>query len=128
VEKYGRSGQAASDYTICRMNFECWKIEATKTHSDYVILIAFPLPQWLQRQSCSGKASLVRVIAILFSYTAVTNPLSTGIIKVTNTTQHNHEHKEWTIKPKGKTKEHKQKRGPYTAHRHYTLQSISSLL
>ena len=49
MEKYGRSGPTASDYTIGRMQFECWKNKATNTHLEYVILIAFPIPLWLLR-------------------------------------------------------------------------------
>jgi len=30
-----------------RMRFACWITKATDTHSEYVILIAFPLQQYL---------------------------------------------------------------------------------
>jgi len=30
-----------------RMRIACWITKATNTHSEYVILIAFPLQQWL---------------------------------------------------------------------------------
>jgi len=33
--------------TIWRMHMACWKTKATDTCSLYVILIAFPLQQWL---------------------------------------------------------------------------------
>jgi hypothetical protein len=33
--------------TIWRMNIACWIPKATNTHSEYVILIDFPLQQWL---------------------------------------------------------------------------------
>ena len=33
--------------TIWRMRVACWIPKATNTHSEYVILIAFPLQQWL---------------------------------------------------------------------------------
>jgi hypothetical protein len=42
-EKYGRAGQAIEENIIQRMRFACWKTKATDTHSEYVILIAFPL-------------------------------------------------------------------------------------
>jgi hypothetical protein len=35
--------------TIWNMRFACWITEATNTQSQYVILIAFPLQQWLHR-------------------------------------------------------------------------------
>jgi hypothetical protein len=33
--------------TIWRTRIACWIIKATDTHSEYVILIAFPRQQWL---------------------------------------------------------------------------------
>jgi len=37
--------------TIWRMRIACWLPKATNTHSEYVILIAFPLQQWLQERA-----------------------------------------------------------------------------
>ena len=37
--------------TIWRMRIACWIPEVTNTHSQYVILIAFPLQQWLQKRA-----------------------------------------------------------------------------
>jgi hypothetical protein len=34
--------------TTWRMSFVCWIPKAANTHSEYVILISFPLQQWLQ--------------------------------------------------------------------------------
>ena len=34
--------------TIWRKRIACWETKATDTHSRYVILIDFPLQQWLQ--------------------------------------------------------------------------------
>ena len=42
--------------TIWRMRIACWIPKATNTHSEYLILIAFPLQQWLHERasvSCS---------------------------------------------------------------------------
>ena len=39
-KKYGRGGEATDD--IWRMHLECWITKSTHTHSDYVILTAFP--------------------------------------------------------------------------------------
>jgi hypothetical protein len=36
--------------TIWRMRIECWIPKATNTHSEYVIIIAFPQQQWLQER------------------------------------------------------------------------------
>jgi len=48
VEKCCRS-ERATDYNIIRrMHIACWITKGTNTHSEYVILIAFPLQHWLQ--------------------------------------------------------------------------------
>jgi hypothetical protein len=36
--------------TIWRMRIACWVPKATNTHSEYVILIAFHLQQWLHER------------------------------------------------------------------------------
>jgi len=36
--------------TIWRMRIERWIPKATNTHSEYVVLIAFPLQQWLHER------------------------------------------------------------------------------
>jgi hypothetical protein len=55
VEKYGTVGQATDDSIIRRMRFACWITKAKSTHSEYVILIAFPRQRWL-----SERASILR--------------------------------------------------------------------
>jgi hypothetical protein len=45
VEKYGVARQATDDNIIRRMRVACWITKATDTHSEYAILIAFPLQQ-----------------------------------------------------------------------------------
>jgi len=37
--------------TIWRMRIACWIPKATNTHSQYVILIAFPLHHWLHKRT-----------------------------------------------------------------------------
>ena len=37
--------------TIWRLRIACWITEATNTHSEYVILTAFPLQQWLHERA-----------------------------------------------------------------------------
>jgi hypothetical protein len=51
VEKYGKAGQATDGNVIRRTRFECWITKATDTHSEYVILIAFPRQQWLRERA-----------------------------------------------------------------------------
>ena len=48
VEKYDTAGQAADDSITRRMRFACWITMVTNPHSEYVILIAFPLLQWFR--------------------------------------------------------------------------------
>jgi hypothetical protein len=59
VEKYGRAGQATSE--IWRMRITCLAPKTMKTHSEYVILIAMPLQQWLHE-----RASVLRYTYIAF--------------------------------------------------------------
>jgi len=47
VEEYVRTRQATDDYIIQRMRIARWIIKGRDTHSEYAILIAFPLKQWL---------------------------------------------------------------------------------
>jgi len=53
--------------TVWRMRIACWITKATNTHSEYVILIAFPLQQWLHE-----RASMLR-------YTYIACPVTTAI-------------------------------------------------
>ena len=63
-KKYGRAAQATVDSITRRMRIACSVTKATNTHSGYVILIAFPLPQWLHERTSVLRylyiASLVR--------------------------------------------------------------------
>jgi hypothetical protein len=61
LEKSARARQATDDNIIQRMRFECWITKATDTHSEYVILIAFPRQQWLRE-----KALILRFTYIAF--------------------------------------------------------------
>jgi len=47
VEKYGRVRQATDDNIIWHINFAYKITKATNTHSEYVMLIAFPWKNWL---------------------------------------------------------------------------------
>ena len=50
VEKYCTPGQATDDNIIWRMRFAFWLTKAKDIHSEYVILIAFPLQQRLRER------------------------------------------------------------------------------
>jgi hypothetical protein len=45
--KYGTATQAIDYNVIWRMHFACWITKVTDTHSEYVIVIAVPLQEWL---------------------------------------------------------------------------------
>ena len=51
MEKYGRAGQATDGNIIRRKCIAFWISKATNTHSQYVILIAFPLQQQLHEHA-----------------------------------------------------------------------------
>jgi hypothetical protein len=51
VEIYGRARQTTDDNIIWRMRFACLIAKATDTHSEYIILIAFPRQQWLSERA-----------------------------------------------------------------------------
>ena len=61
VDKYGRARHATDDI-IRRMRCVCWLTKATDTHSEYVILVAFPRQQWLRYMY---SAFLVTVISFI---------------------------------------------------------------
>jgi hypothetical protein len=50
VEKYDTAVQTTDDVTR-HVRIACWINEATNTHSEYVILIACPLQQWLHKHA-----------------------------------------------------------------------------
>jgi len=69
--------QDGTQMTIWRMCFACWITKATNTHSEYVIVVAFPLQQWLHQRAsmlryrynaclvCCNDISLLRRLHIL---------------------------------------------------------------
>jgi hypothetical protein len=60
VEKYGRARQATDDNISQCMCSACWVAKATNTHSEYVILIAFPQQQWFHEHV------IIRTLPLLF--------------------------------------------------------------
>jgi len=63
LEKYGTARQATGDNVIWQMRVAWWITKTTDTHSEYVILIAFPLQQRIRERapilSCTYNAYLV---------------------------------------------------------------------
>ena len=66
MQKYSAAGQTTDVSTIRRIRTECWITKATNTHSEYVIIIAFPRQQWL-RESASV-LTFIRSLPILLSH------------------------------------------------------------
>jgi len=50
--------------TLWRMRVACLIHKATNTHSQYVILIAFPLQQWLHQHS--SMLSILPVLCVIY--------------------------------------------------------------
>ena len=61
MEKYGTARQTTDDNVIRRMRFECWITKATDTHSEYLILFAVTLQEWLHEST-----SVLRYIFDIF--------------------------------------------------------------
>ena len=64
--------------TIWRMSFVCWIPKATDTHSEYVMLIAFPPQKWLHE-----RVSMLRYTYIDCPLT-FTNTITLSIVGVCN--------------------------------------------
>jgi hypothetical protein len=56
--------------TMWRMRIACWLAKATNTHTECVILIAFPVPQWLHERT-----SILR-----YTYTSCLVPFFRGCL------------------------------------------------
>jgi hypothetical protein len=73
VEKYCKDTQTdrqtdrqtTDDNIILRIHLACWIIKATETHSEYVILIAFPQQQWLHE--CLSIQRCTYIVLLLLS-------------------------------------------------------------
>jgi len=63
VEKFGRVGQATDDNII--RPFACWITKVTGTHSEYIILIAFPLDSGYANAS---RSYVIRTLPLLLIY------------------------------------------------------------
>ena len=50
--------------TIWRMRIACWIPKVTNTYSEYVILIAFPLQQWLHERVSLLRCTYIACIVI----------------------------------------------------------------
>jgi len=64
--------------TIRRIRIACWITKATNTHSEYVIIIAFALQQWLHE-----RASMLRITYVhnLYCFTLVMVTRSSSCVR-----------------------------------------------
>ena len=51
MEKFGKAVQATDENIARLMSIACWMAKATDTHLECVIIIAFPLQQWLHERA-----------------------------------------------------------------------------
>jgi len=58
-EKYFTTGRHTDDNITRRMRFACAVPKATNTHSEYVILIVFPLQKWWQEKATLSRYTYV---------------------------------------------------------------------
>ena len=52
--------------TVWRMRIACWIAKARNTHSEYVILTAFPLQQWLYQITSMLRYTKVHGLTLVF--------------------------------------------------------------
>jgi len=52
--------------TIWRMRIACWIPKATNTNTEYVILIAFPLLQWLNERNSMSRYTYVTYLVVFW--------------------------------------------------------------
>ena len=71
--------------TIWRMHFTCWITQATNTHTEYVTLVTFPLPQWLHECTTilhyTYTACLVSVDLYITSSSSVTSYVLIDLVR-----------------------------------------------
>jgi hypothetical protein len=65
MEKYDKTREVIADNIIRRMRFALWIPKATNTHSEYVILIAFALQQWLKERASMLLYTYIACLVVL---------------------------------------------------------------
>jgi hypothetical protein len=82
VEKYDTAGQATDGNIIRRMRTACWITKATDTHSDYVILTAFPRQQWLRERASILHYTCITSLIVLDILAVFTNHFPTPCVSL----------------------------------------------
>ena len=81
MEKYCEVGQATGDNITWRMRIACWITQATNTHSEYAIFIAFAMQQWL-RERVSTLRHTYSTVQYIACIACITTHLSCLCLKV----------------------------------------------
>ena len=64
LKKYNKARQATDDNKVRLMRIACWIPKAIDTYSEYVILIAFPLQQWLHERAIVSRYTYIACLVI----------------------------------------------------------------
>jgi hypothetical protein len=73
-KKHGTAGLATVDNIIRRICFACWITKTTDTHSEYVILIAFPRQEWFRERASVLRLRTLPLFLLPHTFTFVLKP------------------------------------------------------
>ena len=73
VKHYGTARQATDDNIIRRMRSACWITMATDTHSEYVILMAFPRQTRLRKRALISRYTYITCLIYIQFITCLVN-------------------------------------------------------
>jgi hypothetical protein len=68
METHSRTRQTTDGNIIRRMRSAFWIPRATNTHSEYVIILAFPLQQWLKERTSMLRFTVIAFIVVISYY------------------------------------------------------------
>ena len=66
MEECDGAGQVTIGNIIRRMRFACWITTATDTHSQRVIVIAFPRQEWLRERASDLRNNYIKCLILVF--------------------------------------------------------------
>jgi sensor c-di-GMP phosphodiesterase-like protein len=67
VKNYGSTRQATETDQIRSMRIACWMTKSTDTYSEYVILIGFPLQQWLHEHASMWRLTYRSITCLVYN-------------------------------------------------------------
>ena len=68
------------EMTIRRMRIACWIPKATNTHTGCVILIAFPLQQWLHERASMLRYTYIACFVLYHSYFIIDEDIDVFVV------------------------------------------------